>query len=179
MVVRCPLCNVGDFEYLETLYDVPSAGKVLLVSGYCNHCGYRFVDVDYVELSRPVRFVFRAVDQEDVVHTIVVRGKYAVIKSPDLGFELEPGSAAMPMIMTLEGLLDMVEDYAIKMLALEPDKADAINRFVERVRRAREEGGFTIVVEDLSGKSAVIPRKGRGVEIEELPVPGSQQGDGQ
>ena len=177
--VRCPLCGVGEFEYVETLYDVPGAGKVLLVSGSCNHCGYRFVDLDYVEYSGPIRITFRAEDGDDVTHTLIIRGKYARIKSPELGFELEPGSASMPMVLTLEGLLDLVEDYANKMLMLEPDKADAIREFINRVGKARVEGGFTIIVEDWAGKSAIIPRRERSVVLEKALLDGGEYGGGE
>lgn len=178
-VVRCPLCSVGEFEYTETLYEVPGAGGVLIVSGSCNYCGYRFVDVDYVEYGGPIRITFRAEDGDDVSHTLIIRGKYARISSPELGFELEPGSASMPMIFTLEGLLELVEEYASKMLMLEPDKAGAIREFLDRVSRARAEGGFTIIVEDWAGRSAVIPRKGRGVVVEKMSPDGGEDRSGE
>ncbi|MCI4464625.1 MAG: ZPR1 zinc finger domain-containing protein [Thermoproteus sp.] len=167
-VTRCPVCGAEAFSYTEFLYETPYFGNVVVSTGFCRSCGYRFFDVDYAESGNPTRVIFKAENGEDVSKSLVVRSKTGSIKSPDLGFSLEPGPHAEPFVTTVEGLLYRALDYAESLKALEPESARRVDEFIEAVQRAIDSGGFTLIVEDPLGKSVIIPRRPETVKIEPL-----------
>jgi len=152
----CPACGLKTFYFVEYLHETPYFGPVLISSGRCSNCGYRHFDLEYGETGRSTRITFKPKDGEDVAKTLIARSKTCSIKSPDLGFELEPGPSAEPFVSTLEGFLHRVIDYAERMKTLTGD--EKIDEFISRVRKAIEAGGFAIVLEDPLGKCAIIPR---------------------
>jgi len=164
----CPVCGSKTFRYVELLYETPFFGNVLIQSGYCSACGYRFFDVEYAEVGRPTRVVFTAKDGLDVAKSFLVRSKTGTIHSPDLGFSLEPGTQAESFITTVEGFMYKVIDYAERLKLLQPETAEKVDQFIETVYRKIEEGGFTLVVEDPFGKSFVMPYRQEAVRVEHL-----------
>ncbi len=168
MVTRCPVCGANTFSYTELLYEAPYFGNILISTGYCSTCGYRHFDVDYAESGNPTRVIFRAEDGEDVARSFVVRSKTGSVKSPDLGFSLEPGPQAEPFITTVEGLLYRALDYAERLKVLQPESATKVDEFIANVQRAIDAGGFTLIVEDPLGKSLIIPRRPDLVRVEPL-----------
>ncbi|MGC9118316.1 MAG: ZPR1 zinc finger domain-containing protein [Thermoproteus sp.] len=167
-VTRCPVCGANTFNYTEFLYDAPYFGNIVVSTGFCRTCGYRFFDVDYAESGNPTRVVFKAEDGDDVSKSLLIRSKTGSVRSPDLGFSLEPGPQAEPFVTTVEGLLYRALDYAERLKVLEPESAQRVDEFMERVRKAIEAGGFTLIVEDPLGKSVVVPRRPELVRIEPL-----------
>lgn len=168
--VTCPVCGAKSFRYVEFLYDVPMFGNVLIYSGHCWTCGYRTFDVDYAEVGRPTRVVFTARDGLDVAKSLLVRSKTGAIRSPDLGFSLEPGSHGEAMITTVEGFLYKVIDYAERLKILEPESAERVETFIKNVYEKIETGGFTLILEDPWGKSFISPYRKESVRIEYLDV---------
>ncbi|RFA96821.1 ZPR1 zinc finger domain-containing protein [Pyrobaculum aerophilum] len=166
--VTCPACGAKTFRYTELLYETPFFGNVLIQSGFCSSCGYRLFDIDYAEVGRPTRIVFTALDGVDVAKSFLIRSKTGSISSPDLGFTLEPGTHGEPMITTVEGFLYKVVDYAERLKVLEPESADKVDQFIQKVYKKIDEGGFTLVVEDPLGKSLILPYRQESVRIEYL-----------
>jgi len=165
---RCPVCGAKAFRYAEFLYDVPFFGNVLIQSGVCTACGYRYFDIVYADVGRPTRVTFTARDGLDVAKSLLIRSRMGRIYSPDLGFELEPGTHGEAMITTVEGFLYKVVDYAERLKVLEPEKADVVDAFIQRVYEKIENGGFTLVVEDPQGKSFISPYRPDTVQVEYL-----------
>jgi len=165
---RCPACRSRAFRYQELLYDMPHFGNVLVETGYCSVCGYRLFDIEYADVGRPTRIIFAARDGEDVARSYLIRSKTGTVYSPDLGFSLEPALGGEPMIITVEGLLYRVADYAEKLKVLEPGSAQRVDEFIRRVYRAIESGGFTLVVEDPLGKSLIKPYRPESIRVEYL-----------
>lgn len=168
IVTRCPACGAETFHYTEFLYEAPYYGNLVVSVGVCKSCGYRFFDVDYADAGSPTRVVFKAENGMDVAKSLLVRSKTGSIKSPELGFSLEPGLHGEPFITTVEGFLMKTIDYAESLRALEPESADKVDEFIRKVQRAIEEGGFTLVIEDPQGKSLVIPWRPETVRVEHL-----------
>ncbi|ABL88377.1 ZPR1-like zinc finger protein [Pyrobaculum islandicum DSM 4184] len=166
--ITCPVCGTKTFRYVEILYETPFFGNVLLQSGYCSNCGYRLFDVEYAEVGRPIRVIFKAKDGIDVAKSLLIRSKTGVIYSPDLGFSLEPGSHGEPMITTVEGFMYKIIDYAERLKALEPENAAKIDGFINTVYEKIEKGGFTLIVEDSLGKSFIQPYRPETVTVEYL-----------
>jgi zinc finger protein len=124
-----------------------------------------------VDTKRPLlllRLVFTAKDGLDVAKSFLVRSKTGVIYSPDLGFSLEPGTHGDTFITTVEGFMYKVIDYAERLKLLEPEAAEKVDKFISTIYRKIEEGGFTLVVEDLLGKSFIVPHRQETVKIEYL-----------
>jgi zinc finger protein len=165
---NCPACGAPTFKLVGLLYDIPHFGNTVLWIGHCRTCGYRYFDLEYAESGQPTRIIFKAENGEDVAKSWLIRSKTGSIKSPELGFDLEPGPSAEPFITTVEGFLYRALDYAERLEALEPEKADKVEEFMAKVRRAIDEGGFTLIVEDPQGKSAIIPRRPEIVRVERL-----------
>ncbi|ACB39118.1 ZPR1 zinc finger domain-containing protein [Pyrobaculum neutrophilum] len=164
--VTCPVCGAKTFRYVELLYETPFFGNVLIQSGYCSSCGYRYFDVDYAEVGRPTRVVFKPRDGLDVAKSLLIRSKTGTVYSPDLGFTLEPGTHGEPVITTVEGFMYKVVDYAERLKTLEPENAARVDQFIETVYRKVEEGGFTLIVEDPFGKSFIQPYRPETVVVE-------------
>lgn len=166
--ITCPACGNKSLRYVELLYDTPFFGNVLIQTGHCHNCGYRFTDVEYAEVGRPTRVIFTPRDGDDVAKSFLIRSKTGTVYSPDLGFTLEPGSHGESYITTVEGFLYKVIDYAERLKTLEPEKSDVVDSFIEKVYRKIEEGGFTLVVEDPLGKSFISPYRSDTVRVEYL-----------
>ncbi|MEM1598402.1 MAG: ZPR1 zinc finger domain-containing protein [Pyrobaculum sp.] len=166
--LTCPACGKKSLRYVELLYDTPFFGNVLIQTGHCHSCGYRFTDVEYAEVGKPTRVIFTPRDGDDVAKSFLIRSKSGTVYSPDLGFTLEPGSHGESYITTVEGFLYKVIDYAERLKTLEPEKSDVVDAFIAKVHRKIEEGGFTLILEDPLGKSFITPYRPETVKVEYL-----------
>ncbi len=177
-VEKCPICGANSLEVAELLYEVPSFGNVILYSYRCSNCGYRHVDLQYLEEKKWKTYKYDIKDERDVTETMVFRSKTCRIRSPDLGFSIDPGIAAEAFITTVEGLLYKVLDLAERMLVLsesEEEKAK-IREFIENVKKAlRGERPFTLILEDPYGNSLIRPPRGREDRLETQGLISSEQ----
>jgi len=159
MESRCPVCGRHGLKIEDYLYDMPLIGEIILSTGKCNYCGYRYNDVRIVEAKSPQRIIYKAEGPDDL-NALVVRASTATIKIPELGGEIKPGPMAQGYITTIEGVLHMFKDIAEFLCSSSEinEKAckeklkwldDAINGKVK----------FTLVIEDPEGVSMVISRR--------------------
>ncbi len=163
-IERCPYCGKESMEVTELYYEVPSFGGLILYSYRCSSCGYRHVDLQYLEAKKWKVYRYTIEDSRDIAETLVFRSKTCRIRSPELGFTIDPGIAAEAFITTAEGLLYKVLDFAERMLALAEteEEKQKIQEFMDKVRRALNgELRFTIVLEDPLGNSLIRPPRGR------------------
>ncbi|WP_069807686.1 ZPR1 zinc finger domain-containing protein [Vulcanisaeta thermophila] len=164
-VEKCPVCGRDTLHVTETLYEDPAFGQLILYSQQCSSCGFRRVDIQYLESRGPSRLVYTVEDSEDVYRTYIFRSRTATIRSPELGIEISPGPEAEAMITTLEGLLLRMLDVAEQMEVLNEDDENTINKlreFKNKVSMAlRGNLKFTIIIEDPYGNSAIKPPGGR------------------
>lgn len=163
-VERCPYCGKDSMEVTELYYEVPSFGGMILYSYRCANCGYKHVDLQYLEAKKWRVYRYTIEDSRDVAETLVFRSKTCRVRSPELGFTIDPGIAAEAFITTAEGLLYKVLDFAERMLALAEteEEREKIREFMDRVRKALNgELRFTIVLEDPLGNSLIRPPRGR------------------
>ncbi|MGC8543230.1 MAG: ZPR1 zinc finger domain-containing protein [Vulcanisaeta sp.] len=173
-IERCPVCGRETLHVIEILYNDPSFGDLILYSNQCSSCGYRRVDIQYLNSRGPSRIIYEVEDSEDVYRTYIFRSRSARVYSPELGFEINPGPEAEAMITTMEGLLLRVLDVAERMEVLNEDDENARARLMEfkgKIRAALQGGlKFTVIIEDPSGNSAIRPPPGRDsrVRIEAL-----------
>lgn len=158
-VAKCPICGEKSMSVKIFLYDMPYFGKVVLESGKCSRCGFKWSDVGLLETTRPKRIIVKVKEPKDL-NALVIKAAPATIKIPELGIEIFPGPAAPGYITTVEGVLQRVIDHAPSECL---DKSNPCYERIEAIRRAMDgDIKFTLIIEDPSGRSAV---KGEGTEI--------------
>ncbi|ADN50162.1 ZPR1 zinc finger domain-containing protein [Vulcanisaeta distributa] len=173
-IEKCPVCGRESLHVVEILYNDPAFGDLILYSNQCDYCGYRRVDIHYLNSRGPSRIIYEVKDDEDVYRTYIFRSRSARISSPELGFDIDPGPDAEAMITTVEGLLLRMLDVAERMEVLNEDNEESIRRlreFKDKVRRALQgDFRFRIIIEDPNGNSMIKPPPGRdsSVRIEPL-----------
>ncbi len=163
--VKCPICG-RDIVVEEYLYDMPLVGKVLISSGKCKYCGYKWSDVRLAEPRGPRRIIYR-VEKPGDENTVIIRASTASIKIPELGVEITPGPAAKGYITTIEGLiLDILEKT--EFLCSEPDAPEKECREkIELLKKARDgKIQYTVIIEDPEGVSAILSEKARIEPVE-------------
>lgn len=156
--IKCPVCNTN-LCVEEFLYDMPLAGKVILSSGRCRRCGYRWSDVRLAEPRGPRKIVYK-VDKPGDENAIVVRASTAAIAIPELGIEIKPGPAALGFITTIEGLImDIIGKT--KFLCSEPDAPlNECRKKLELLNKARDGlVKYTVILIDPEGVSAIVSEK--------------------
>jgi len=160
-VVRCPVCGRETLRVEEYIYEVPMLGKVIISTGKCTACGYRYSDARLAEARGPSKIVYPVQKPEDL-NALVVVSSSATVLVPELGLEARPGPAAQGYITTVEGVLDRFLE-ALEAACRDPE---ADREACEKNRRAIEEAKegrrqFTLVIVDPEGVSAVASEKAR------------------
>ncbi len=156
--IECPMCR-AEMGVSEYLYEMPMAGKVLIASGRCSRCGYKFSDVRLAEPREPRRIIYR-VEKPGDENALVIRASTASIVIPELGVEITPGPASRGYITTVEGIiLDILEKT--EFLCSSPDAPkEKCREALEKLRKARNvETPFTLIIVDPDGVSAILSDK--------------------
>ncbi len=90
----------------------------------------------------------------------VVKSARATVRIPELGIEVKPGPASEGYISNVEGVLERMEDAMAGMKELLPKKDGKLRELVSKINWFRQgKGGFTLVIEDPSGNSAIVSKK--------------------
>lgn len=158
--IKCPVCG-SEMKIEDHLYDMPLVGKVIISSGRCPRCGYKWSDARLAE-SRGARKIIYRVEKPGDENALVIRASTASIIIPELGVEIKPGPAALGYITTIEGLImDIIEKT--EFICSEPDAPlDECKKKLEQLRKARD--GlikYTIIIIDPEGVSTIVSDKTR------------------
>jgi len=165
--VKCPVCGVQSLTEQETKYDVEYFGPVLLTTIVCANCGFKHSDVICLNVQEPSSISASIEDREDLKMSVVRSGD-ATIQIPELGVLITPGPMAEGFVSNVEGVLERVEQ-ATCMLVSEPEKRDRAERFLQKIKEARERLiKFTLVIKDPLGNSAIIARDERKIKRRKL-----------
>ncbi len=158
--VECPVCG-SKILVEEYLYEMPLVGKVLIASGTCSVCGYKFSDVRLAEPKGPRRIIYR-VEKPGDENAIVIRASTASIKIPELGIEITPGIAARGYITTVEGIiLDVFEKTEFLCSSGDAPRDKCLEKIRELEEARDVKKPYTIVLEDPDGVSAILSPKAR------------------
>ena len=173
-IEKCPVCGRESLHVVEILYSDPMFGDLILYSNQCDYCGYRRVDIQYLNSRGPSRIIYEVEDDVDVYRTYIFRSRTARISSPELGFDIDPGPDAEAMITTVEGLLLRMLDVAERMEVLNEGNEESIRRlreFKDKVRMALQGNfRFKIIIEDPNGNSMIKPPPGRDSHVHIEPL---------
>jgi len=165
--VKCPVCGAQSLTEQETKYDVDYFGPVLLTTIVCVNCGFKHSDAICLNVQEPSSISASIEDREDLKMSVVRSGN-ATIQIPELGVLITPGPMAEGFISNVEGVLERVEQ-ATRMLVRDSKKRDRAERFLQKIKEARE--GlikFTLVIKDLLGNSAIIAKDERKIKRRKL-----------
>ncbi len=165
--VKCPVCGAQSLTEQKTKYIVDYFGPVLLTTIVCANCGFKHSDVISLNVQEPASISASIEDREDLKMP-VVRSSSATIQIPEFGVLITPGPVAEGFISNIEGVLERVEQ-ATRMLLRDPEKRDQAEKFLRKIKRARDGyAKFTLIIEDPLGNSAIISKDERKVKRRKL-----------
>jgi len=165
--VKCPVCGVQSLTGQETKHNVDYFGPVLLTTIVCANCGFKQSDVICLNVQEPSSISASIEEPEDLAMS-VVRSSNATIQIPELGVRITPGPIAEGFISNVEGVLDRVEQVT-RMLFRDPKKRGRAERFLQRIREARDGRiKFTLVIKDPLGNSAIVAKDERKIKRRKL-----------
>jgi zinc finger protein len=151
--VRCPSC--GDYELTVSMYVVETRffGKVVIESGKCARCGFLYRDVYLAEYGEPRKFEVKVLSGSAGDY-LLVKSSSATVIIPELGIEIAPGPAAQGYITTARGILENVYELLVGLCR---ERDGECSKKLDEVLKALEgEVGFTLILDDPLGRSAVI-----------------------
>ncbi len=105
----CPGCSKDCTINIKKV-NIPHFKEVIIMSTVCEHCGYttREVKTGGEIPEKGQRITLRVVNAADLSRDIL-KSETAVLKSPELGLEVQPGTLG-GRFTTVEGLLTQVRD---------------------------------------------------------------------
>ncbi len=162
--VRCPACGQRTLELSEYIYEVPYFNKIIITSGTCRSCGFRYRDVRLAEATGPKKIVVR-VKGEKQLRYLLVKSAMAAVYIPEKGYEMVPGPASQGFISTVEGILHRFME-ALELVCRDSWEREGCRdnkEWLENAIEGREE--FTLVICDYEGTSKVL-----GEDVEEKPL---------
>lgn len=153
---KCPVCN-SFFKVTDYLYEIPYYGKIIISSGLCQKCGYKWRDVKLAEAQGSIKITYR-VESIDDLNTLVIKSSTSIIKIPELSIDIIPGFSSEGYITTVEGiLLDIYEKT--KLLCSGENTPTCINKLGLLKKALNGELKFTIEIIDPMGVSKIVSRK--------------------
>jgi zinc finger protein ZPR1 len=165
----CPVCNT-DIQYLYQTEEIPYFSEILIISALCPSCGWRYVDTQLLKNAEPSRWELTVKSSEDMM-VRVIRSMTGVISIPELGIRIDPGPACEGFISNVEGVLDRVEKVLNNLHTwaesdVEKEQVQNIRAKLQEVREGRLQ--VTLIIDDLSGNSAIIDDRARVCSIEAI-----------
>jgi len=153
---KCPFCGAVSLSIRELDHTIPHFNEVLLV-WHCSNCGYKHVDIFSLKHGEPKRFILKVSSPKDL-YAKVIRSKNCTIKIPELGVIIEPGPAAHGFITNVEGVIErVIENFKRMIILYDYDEKD-FEKISEKFLLAKQgKLSFTLVLEDPTGMSAIIP----------------------
>jgi len=165
--VKCPVCAAQSLTEQEAKHDVDHFGPVLLTTIVCANCGFKHSDVTCLNVQEPSS-ISASIEALEDLKMSVVRSSNATIQIPELGVLITPGPIAEGFISNVEGVLERVEQVT-RMLVRDPKKRDRAERFLQRIKEARDGSiKFTLVIKDPLGNSAIIAKDERKIKRRKL-----------
>lgn len=165
----CPICQT-EIEYLYQTDEIPYFSEILIISALCPSCGFRLADTQLLRNAEPSRWDLRIETPDDLMIR-VVRSMNGVISIPELGVRIDPGPACEGFISNVEGVLNRIGKVLESLLswAEDDDERQRIRCIQDSIEQVKE-GSLvvTLVIEDLSGNSAIIADRANVSRIEAI-----------
>jgi zinc finger protein len=165
----CPVCQT-DIHYLYQTDEIPYFSEILIISALCPSCGYRLADTQLLRNAEPSRWELSIGDPDDMMIR-VVRSTNGTITIPELGVRIDPGPACEGFISNVEGVLNRIGTVLESLLSWAEDEDErerirCLQQSLEQVKAGNLP--VTLVIEDLSGNSAIIADRAKICRIEAI-----------
>jgi zinc finger protein len=150
----CPICGKRTLRLSVYRYEVPYFGGILLSSGQCSNCGYKYRDIRLAEARAP-RKIEVHVRGERQLRYLLVKAASSSIYIPERRYEMIPGPASTGFITTVEGILHRFQDVLEGLCKSSSDRnpCERERKWLKRAIEGLER--FTLVLCDYEGGSTV------------------------
>jgi len=149
--VFCPDCESDSVILQQRIINLEGVGKVLRVNSYCENChasSSEFIPLR-VKKNHVVKFFIK--DKKDL-GAKVIKSQACIFKIPELGVELEPGPESQAEIIDVDSVLSNIN------LALKYEYGlNRLSNDIKNIKKGKKK--VTLILEDPTGVSRVIPRK--------------------
>lgn len=167
---HCPVCQDGELGLSTEESDIPHFGKVIISSITCRECGFRSTDVVPVENRTPARFTLE-VRNPDHLSVRVIRSSTSSVIMPELNIRIDPGTVQEGYVTNVEGVIvrimavlgQIIRDLSERSEDVEDarERLEKAHKLKDRLTRVTDnfvdpDDGFTIVLEDPYGNSALV-----------------------
>lgn len=179
-MVRCPACTTGILDIHQKEVDIPHFGSIMVSTLICSTCGYRSSDVIPLTTRPPKRYTVK-VDSPEKLRVRVVRSGTSIVRIPEMGARIDPGSFSEGYITNVEGVLIRFRDileHIKRDLSTRDDKDGSMERIHMSDQMSKhlndliagefKQDPITLIIEDPTGNSAMISEEDDLVQDEEL-----------
>ncbi len=167
---QCPNCGNEHAQVVQRLLQIPYYNDYHMIVIFCPKCGLRKTDFANIESKGHTEYQYRVEDEEDQT-TKVVRAENGIVEVPELGVKIEPVTNPQTWIRNIEGILldikekvefarDNTDDPSVKEAAKERLKQ------IDAVLMGKIP--ITIIVNDITGNSIIIPAKEEKLKVKVL-----------
>jgi zinc finger protein len=165
----CPVCQT-EIQYLYQTDEIPYFSEILIISALCPSCGYRLADTQFLRNAEPSRWELGIGTPDDMMIR-VIRSMNGIITIPELGIRIDPGPACEGFVSNVEGVLNRIGNVleSLHSWAEDDDERERIRCLQESLAKVKEGRlAVTLVIEDLSGNSAIIAERAKVCRIEAI-----------
>lgn len=159
-LTTCPLCH-DDLVIKWKSDNIPFFGEVMYITALCE-CSFRFADTIILTQRKPVRYEMM-IDTVDDLNARVIRSTSGTIRIPELGIDVEPGTASESYVTNIEGVLDRIQNVvamASKWVKDDEKKHALSLEILNKLDNAKlGKQKLNIIIEDPLGNSAIISNK--------------------
>ncbi|OWP56523.1 MAG: hypothetical protein B2I17_05515 [Thermoplasmatales archaeon B_DKE] len=156
--IPCPVCGAHLFLIFYST-EIPYEGDILIQTQMCRNCFYKDTSIQRAEGLTPIETSLTIQDESDL-NVVIYRSPGARVSIPEIGVEIEPGTASNGDITTVEGLLMAVRDQVIFISdsAENEKKFEEIMEILDSVLDGRGPS-VTISIDDPRGISKIVSHR--------------------
>ncbi|MFV2015351.1 MAG: ZPR1 zinc finger domain-containing protein [Candidatus Heimdallarchaeota archaeon] len=165
--IDCPTCPSEYATVISRILDIPHYDDFIMVSVNCRDCGYRSSDFYNMHSKGHTRFIYVVNDISDDT-TKIVRSVEGTVSIPEINVKIEPYGGGSSWIRNIEGVLQDIHQKLLIMLREANDNSSikTIRRRIEKLMQLMNyEKSFTIIVDDPTGNSMILPADEAKLEI--------------
>ena len=158
-IISCPSCLEESAKVVSHILDIPYYDDFAMINIACDKCGYRTSDFLNTKSKDPIKMEYNVENINDET-TKIVRSSQGIVRIPELGISIEPNGDGSTWIRNIEGVL---EDMKQKLMVSKrhAENSDEKRKVKSRLKLLKSlqkfERKFTIIVEDPSGNSIILP----------------------
>ncbi|MGC8691817.1 MAG: ZPR1 zinc finger domain-containing protein [Thermoplasmata archaeon] len=159
-IEKCPICGNETLHTWINEEDLNYFGKINIFTSLCYTCGFRHVDVIFLENRGHVKITFVASGEEDL-KVRVIRSSSASIYVNEIGVSIEPVMDGESFVSNVEGLLFRILGIMKQLLRDGDDNTRSLiyekMKKIARMRHGKDK--LTIIIDDPTGNSAILSEK--------------------